>query len=91
MRYIRLFYVLEEQPVLRTIQSDDLKYLLEEGGSGPIGEDFLSLLSSTLSMGVIVGNLHPTRVQADLLCKIHFRSIHTFVKCTSHAFNKRLQ
>ena len=72
---------MEVQTTLRTIKIDDLRYLLEgDGSSGTIEDTFPFLLPSTQSMDINLGNMHPTRLQADLLCNIYFRNIDPFVK-----------
>ena len=72
---------LEEQSILRTMQSDDLRYLLEEEKSGgTIGEGSPRLFPSTQTMDINLENMHPARLQADLLCKIYFRNVDPFIK-----------
>ena len=72
---------LKDKHLLRAIQSDDLKYLLEEEGSaGAISMGFPLLLPSTQSMGISLGNMHPTKLQADLLCNVYFRTVDPFIK-----------
>ena len=69
------------QIILRTIQSADLRYLFEEEeSSGTIEDTFPFLHLSTQSMDINLVNMHPTRIQADLLCNIYFRNVDPFVK-----------
>ena len=41
---------------------------------------FPFLLPSTESMDISLGNMHPTKPQAELLCNIYFRNVDPFIK-----------
>ena len=86
MRYVRLPSIIGRNFSVRTSQSNHLKYLLEkEDSSGTEGEVLPFLLPSIQSKDSDLGNMHPTGLQASVLCDIHFRTIDPFLKLVHKA------
>ena len=77
---------LAENLLLRTLRIGDLNCLLEEeNSSGTAGEVLPFLLPCIQSKDSDLGNMHPTRLQANVLCNIHFRNIDLFLKLVHKA------